>query len=554
MNSGNSLKISTKNVTKNNLIFELPNTSGELLTTDINGTFTANGLLVNNNATIKGNLLVEGTTVSVNSTEVVLQDPVLTLGGNTVPVLDDTFDRGVAFRWKEGTNGRKGFFGFDRSKDSFVFYPRVTNSSETIYEGTPGNLNVGNITSTGTITVSKLDISNSITGLDIYSKNKIDSVGTITTKGGFYGKTGNLTLKTGNIFLNDGDITIKDDFKSTHGDLTITTGHIYANNGSITGNKLYSKSHIYIKEGNFINNKGNIITKIGTISGTKLTDGKLSINNGKINNIENITIITNDNNSNGSGLKIEQLRTQTGGSLVKITGTANLNALEVDIGDVKFGGNLNFTNGNIVTTGEIRGGKIIATSEEISSIKAESSITSDILYARSILGNTITDNFATLNTGSLTGLKHIKLIANNLKGDALIISNNSNQTSGDLVKITGTDNQTALNIPNGNVKFKNLMLDSNNNSGNALIISNGTVQTSGNLVQITGNDNKNALNIVRGDLILENGKITAGNGDLILTNGNIKSLNGLIESKLIIVTETITTKNMNITGNLNIKM
>ena len=51
------------------------------------------------NATITGNLTVNGTTTTVNSTTVTLDDPILTLGGDTTPTTDDNLDRGVEFRW-----------------------------------------------------------------------------------------------------------------------------------------------------------------------------------------------------------------------------------------------------------------------------------------------------------------------------------------------------------------------------------------------------------------------------------------------------------------------
>ena len=43
------------------------------------------------------------------------------------------------------------------------------------------------------------------------------------------------------------------------------------------------------------------------------------------------------------------------------------------------------------------------------------------------------------------------IISDNVAGGALVIGNNKTQTSGDLVKVTGTPGQTALNVSAGNV-------------------------------------------------------------------------------------------------------
>jgi hypothetical protein len=103
---------------------------------------------VNNNLTISGNLTVNGTTVTVNSTVTTLDDPVITLGGDTAPESDDNKDRGVEFRWydSEGaTPGAKtGFFGFDDSSGKFTFIPDATNSSE-VFSGTKGTIDVGSV-------------------------------------------------------------------------------------------------------------------------------------------------------------------------------------------------------------------------------------------------------------------------------------------------------------------------------------------------------------------------------------------------------------------------
>ena len=53
--------------------------------------------------TIRGNLQVDGTTTTVNSTVTTLDDPIITLGGDTAPASDDSKDRGVEFRYYDSS-------------------------------------------------------------------------------------------------------------------------------------------------------------------------------------------------------------------------------------------------------------------------------------------------------------------------------------------------------------------------------------------------------------------------------------------------------------------
>jgi len=114
-----------------------------------------------NNLTVDGNLTVGGTTTTVNSTTVTVDDPIFTLGGDTAPNSDDNKDRGIEFRWHNGTSAKLGFFGFNDSSGKFTFIPEATNSSE-VFSGTAGTVVAstfeGNLTGDVTGTVS--DVSN----------------------------------------------------------------------------------------------------------------------------------------------------------------------------------------------------------------------------------------------------------------------------------------------------------------------------------------------------------------------------------------------------------
>ncbi|ADO99005.1 YadA domain-containing structural protein [Prochlorococcus phage P-SSM7] len=125
--------------------------------TDIRGTLDVGGdVTAESNLTITGNLTVNGTTTTVNSTVTTLDDPIITVGGDTAPASNDGKDRGVEFRYYDGS-AKIGFFGYDRSSSQFAFVTDSTNTSE-VHAGTDGALRAGslNLTAAGTA----LDVDN----------------------------------------------------------------------------------------------------------------------------------------------------------------------------------------------------------------------------------------------------------------------------------------------------------------------------------------------------------------------------------------------------------
>lgn len=84
------------------------------------GDSTSDTVTTGGNLTVGGNLVVNGTTTSVNSTNITLDDPVLVLADNSGTSVDGV-DRGVRFKYGDGTNVKEGFFGFDHQSGRFVF-------------------------------------------------------------------------------------------------------------------------------------------------------------------------------------------------------------------------------------------------------------------------------------------------------------------------------------------------------------------------------------------------------------------------------------------------
>ena len=87
---------------------------------------------------VTGDLTVNGTTTTVNSTAVTIDDPIFTLGGDSAAGNDDNKDRGIEFQWHNGSAAKLGFFGMDDSDGKFKFIPDASNSSE-VFSGSVGS-------------------------------------------------------------------------------------------------------------------------------------------------------------------------------------------------------------------------------------------------------------------------------------------------------------------------------------------------------------------------------------------------------------------------------
>jgi hypothetical protein len=111
---------------------------------------------INDNVVISGNLTVQGSTITIDSTVSTIVDPVIVIGsgvGGTHSTLDNNQDRGIEFRWSNAGAATTGFFGFSDTDGKFRFIPNATISSANVYTGTVGTI-VANFEGsfTGTIT------------------------------------------------------------------------------------------------------------------------------------------------------------------------------------------------------------------------------------------------------------------------------------------------------------------------------------------------------------------------------------------------------------------
>ena len=122
-----------------NRIFYYLDSDGTLVNSSLNLLQQSNTSITTEENLTVNNITVLGNTTVIDSTITTIKDPIITLGGTTSPSVDDNKDRGIEFRWHNGTTAKTGFFGFDDSSGKFTFIPDATNSSE-VFSGSIGEL------------------------------------------------------------------------------------------------------------------------------------------------------------------------------------------------------------------------------------------------------------------------------------------------------------------------------------------------------------------------------------------------------------------------------
>ena len=142
------------------------------------GSLAVTGAVTAASLTLSGNLIVNGSTTTVNSTVTTIDDPVLTLGGDTAPSSDDNKDRGIEFRYHNGAAAKLGFFGYDDSTGRFVMIPDATNTSE-VFAGTVGDIQA--TTFFGALS------GNASTATTLQSSRTIELTGDVTGSASFNG-------------------------------------------------------------------------------------------------------------------------------------------------------------------------------------------------------------------------------------------------------------------------------------------------------------------------------------------------------------------------------
>jgi len=259
---------------------------------------------------LDGNVQITGDTQNVFSTVTNIQDPIISIGGVTGPVLNDLKDRGIEFKWYNGAS-QTGFFGFDNNLNVFTFVPQATNASE-IITGAPGNVLFGN---------------GSFTGVNL-------NCGVLGDVGRLTGCNGELTV-VADVTL-DGGLSLGVNETLTLGDTFVTNS---VGNLTFQGTLVEFDSQVQVDE--------TLLIGGGQIS---FTDSNLVINGGDTVVLEpagfldtgNPVIFSNAANrieSDGSGLQLYGLDIKLDTGTLTITGDVNItgnilgNSIQVDTFD-----------------------------------------------------------------------------------------------------------------------------------------------------------------------------------------------------------------------------
>lgn len=201
---------------------------------DVNsGQFTVNA--TNGNTVVNGDLTVNGTTTTVNSTTVQIDDPIFEIGESTT---DDNLDRGIKFLYNDGA-AKIGFFGYDDSAGKFIALTTATDTAS-VMSGTAmpalfGNIEGVDIDASGTLTsTGNFDVNG--------SQFTVDSTNGNTVVAGTLDVTGSVSLTDkidlyNNAAPTDGQLLIGHTLNGTFETATLTAGEgidITNAGGSIT--------------------------------------------------------------------------------------------------------------------------------------------------------------------------------------------------------------------------------------------------------------------------------------------------------------------------------
>jgi hypothetical protein len=390
----------------------------------ITGTQTSNTLIVNNDATINGNLTVLGTTTTINSNIIVTNDKNIELANNIANLVN-----------LDGAGLQVG-----NAVNTYV-----TNWTYN-YAANAWSTNVG-VTAVGNITGSNLFSPGVVSAAGNVRGGNINTEGNVTAAGNITGSyiLGNGAFLTG-LSASYGNANVADYLPTYTGNITAgnisTTGNITANyfigNGvQLTGiatttdlsNTNSNVSNVVLDIANTNSNVSNVSSNVSNLS-TSLSNTN--------SNVSNLTTSLGNTNSNVSNLSNALANTNSNVTTLSNTvanNSANITTLQ---GQVYANANVaaylptytgNITAGNISTTGNIAGNYFIGNGSQLTGLSGSYANTDAQAYFASGTSNaniSITGNVLTTADISATG---------NITGNVFI--GNGSQLTGIAATLSG---------------------------------------------------------------------------------------------------------------------
>jgi hypothetical protein len=469
----------------------------------------ANNLTYGSDLTITGNLTVQGTSTAIDTTITTIEDPIIVLASTQTsgaPAVDIGF---MGFRGNESNIA----FVWDESADSFVTaFTSTAESNTTITITSLANLQVGNLSLTGNILNTALNVTGNITGGNLLTPGLISATANVTggnvLTGGEVSATANVT--GGNV-LTGGLISATSTITSA---ANITGGNV------LTGGLISATSTI-TSAANITG--GNLLTA-GLISATSTITSAANITGG---NVLTGGLVSATANVTGGNLL-------TGG-LISATSTIT-SAANITGGNLLTGGLISATS-TITTTANITGGNILFGSGQVSG--------TGNVYATNFIGN-IAGNIDAAGANTQVQFNDNDLLGASAAftfdkaSNALI--NSGNITGGNLLTaglISATSTITsAANVTGGNILTGGLI---------------SATSTITSVANITGG------NVLTGGLVSATANVTGGNlltGGLVSAAANVTGANiltaGIVSAGGNVIADNVVTDNVVSSGAITI--
>jgi hypothetical protein len=481
-----------------------PNITSVGTLTSLNVSINANttDLNVSGNATVAGNLTVNGNVTYINVESLVVEDPIIELGGGpngNALITNDGKDRGEILHYYT-TAPVDAFMGWDNSNGEFAFGSNVSVASEIVTFNSFGNIRagyfIGNGSALSSITGANVtgQVGNALVAGTVYTNAQpnITSLGTLAN----LAVTSNVSagnVLTNNLLYANG---VAWSFGATYSNTNVAaylptyTGNVAAGN-VLTDNLLYANGSPYSFSSTYSNaNVANYLpTYTGNVAaGNVLTDNLLY--------------------ANGVAWSFGATYSNTNVAAYLPTYTGNV-AASYFIGN---GSALtSITGGNVtgqVSNALVAGTVYTAAQPNITSLGTLSSLTVTGLITATSNG------VKTANIYDSTGTLTIETQYGNKAGDAGIYGNLTVGTSG-------TGNITAYNANLGNLVIGNFLQGTLTTSSQPNITSVGTLSS----LTVAGNvssGNANLGNAVTANFFIGNGSLLTGisTSSSLISNGN----------------------------------
>ena len=483
-------------------------------------------ITVQKDAHVKGNLLVEGTTTTIDTINTTFGDAVISLANNNT---ETSTDIGIIMK-QPGSNASPTVTFRGDEKEMMIGY---TLNSSLDTEITPDSANVidlhvyGNVIAQNNITLT----SGELTAITLNGNVIGNNVDVVTLTGNVIGNNVDVITLTGNVIGNNVDvITLYGNVIGNNVDVVTLTGNVIGNNVDVitlTGNVIGNNVDVITLNGNVVGNNVDVVTLTGNVIGNNVD--VITLTGNVVGN--NVDVITLYGNVVGNNVDVITLNGNVVGNNVDvITLTGNVVGNNVDV--ITLYGNVVGNNVDVITlNGNVVGnnvdvitlnGNVIGNNVDV--ITLNGNVIGNNVDVITLYGNVIADNVRATN--------NIETTSGFFKGNGGILSNVTLQqvtdTSNSTTNTIASTNTTTGFISSGNVHVGSNIQVSGLTSGfvpivgsdkflrNSVIEYSGDTTTISSNVEITGN-----LLVIGNTFTIESNSLVINDRILGIANNNV---------------------------------